>query len=99
MPQVDYLDERSDDGMGEQIIDYPQGQVDPQAMGEYLANQPSAMAPQNDFNTQPAPNDEFMMRPQPNEFVPMKQQQQQQHQQQPPPQPQQQLQPNEFIGE
>lgn len=110
VPQVDYLDEKSDDGMGEQIIDYAQGQVDPQAVGEYLPNQSPALAPQNDFSTQ-QPNEEFMMRPQPNEFVPMKLQQQQQQQQQPPmaslpqhqqpqpPQLQQQLQPNEFIGE
>lgn len=110
--QVDcVLDEKSDDGMGEQLIDYPQGQVDPQAMGEYLGNQPQAMAPQNDFSSQQT-SEEFVMRPQPNEFVPLKQQQQLHHhhhqpQSQPSPphqqqlsqQPQQQLQPNEFIGE
>ncbi|XP_055324192.1 putative mediator of RNA polymerase II transcription subunit 26 isoform X3 [Sitodiplosis mosellana] len=83
---VDYvLDEKSDDGMGqEQLLEYPQGQVDPQMhqpIEEYLSNQAPAIPPQNDFSTQHG-NEEFVMR-QANEFIP-------QHKQQ-------QLQPNEYI--
>lgn len=69
----------------EQLLEYPQGQVDPQVhqpVEEYLSNQSPAIPPQNDFSTQHA-NEEFVMR-QPNEFIPQ--------------QKQQQLQPNEFIG-
>lgn len=66
------------------MLEYPQGQVDPQVqpVEEYLSNQAPVIPPQNDFSTQHA-NEEFVMR-QANEFIPQ--------------QKQQQLQPNEFIG-